>query len=402
MAIACALALIGGWPITVIILVVAVSRSRDYKATLREDDAAAGPRPGRCVTHVGIWVDVPPETAHRLARAALDQFEPSWAGREAKGSRVAARIRRSRGAHPAQLVNLWIAPGGSGTDIVVEVRPRLSAVLFDRGASRTTAGALAGEIAWLTSERQVASMPAPPEPEPVVEKVGWRWWHVAIAIALFRLAGYPFLWIDRALGRPLVRGGYLVVGQLIVWGAVVGWLWIVSVRRGHGSFAEDYGFGFRWREDLAIGVPLGIGILIVQSVVVVTLSLLFGVHAASTATPLVDARRGHWLTLWPILIYAVVGAPLVEETVFRGLTLRGLERRLRVPMAVVVSGALFGALHWITSASVIANVVLVVSLGVSGMLLGMIAAATRRLGPSMIAHGTLNLIVSVVILVRYH
>jgi len=395
-------ALVGAWPGGAVLLVIVFLRSRDYASTLRDDDRAVGPRPGRCVALRQVWVGEDVARATSLARDAIDRVDPRRVPRPVPDGRVAARLARDRGSHPPQLVDVWVTPSAGGADLVVEVRPRRGSQLYDRGASATTAERITGEIAELAESSGTPLRPSPSPVPDVVERVGWRWWHVAIAIALFRFAAYPFVWLDDALGRPLVRGGALVVGQLWLWGVVVGWLWVVSVRRGSGSFRRDYGLRFRWPEDLYIGVPCGIGILVVQSIVVAVLTALAGVQAASTAAPVIDARRGHWLSLWPILLIVVVGAPLVEETVFRGLTLLGAERRLTVPWSVVVSGLLFGALHWNVRYGVVANVVLVTALGVSGMLLGAVAAATRRLGSSMVCHGTLNLVISIVILVTYH
>ena len=192
-----------------------------------------------------------------------------------------------------------------------------------------------------------------------------------------------------------------MVGQLFVVSLVLLWLGWVSRTQGTGSWAQDYGRRLCWPEDLFIGVPLGVALLVLESVVIATLTHVTGSDSASTSQVFVTARQSHWLAFWPLAVYAVIGVPFVEEVTFRGLTLRGMERQVTVAWAILGSGALFGAGHWIVGAGVLPDLLLVIALGLVGVVLGVIAVAARRLGPSMVAHGTVNLVITTIIVFTY-
>jgi membrane protease YdiL (CAAX protease family) len=387
------------WGLALLVAALIGLRAWDYRLTAQLDAAATGPRPGRCVATTELWAPVRLDQAAEIARLALDRVAPRWSALAGGPDRVRARLRGDR--NRAQLVSLWLHAGSGGTVTVVEVRPQRSSLLYDQGATTVTAARVRDTIAEVVATGGVLARPGPPAPPaPPEPLVGWRWWHVLAAVVIFKLAGYVLVWTDIALGKPLRGDAFLVVGQLCVWGCVLGWLAFVSATRGHRSFRRDYGLELRLPEDLFIGALLAPGILVLQGLMVGILQAITGVHAASTSQILVDDRH-RWI-FWVLIVFAVVGAPFVEELAFRGLTLRGLERRVSPMWAVVLSGLIFGSLHWIVGSSIPANLILVTTLAGSGMVLGAIAVAARRLGPSMIAHGTLNLIISVVVIVRYH
>jgi uncharacterized protein len=398
--------LIGGWFLTLVILALVALRRWDRRWTVACDAEAEGPRPGRCVAESRVSVPMSALVAERLCLLALGRAEPAWqptpgAGEGFFGGRVRARVRRRFGR--GQLVSLWVrSVDGDATLVIIEARSRVSSRLYDGGATACCVQGLQAALIEAAAELGRVAVALPPPPPPVPAPAGWRWWHVVVALALFRLVGYPFRWVDLALGTPLRGGGYLVVGQLFVVSLVLVWLGWVSRNEGTGSWAVDYGKRLSWPEDLFIGVPLAMALIVLESVVITVLVHATGSDAASTGQVFVTARQSHWVAFWPLAAYAVIGAPFVEELTFRGLTLRGMERKVTVAWAVVGSGALFGSAHWIVGAGVLPDLLLVTTLALVGMVLGVIAVAARRLGPSMVAHGTLNLVVTAVILVRYH
>ncbi|HZU79356.1 MAG TPA: CPBP family intramembrane glutamic endopeptidase, partial [Acidimicrobiales bacterium] len=90
-----------------------------------------------------------------------------------------------------------------------------------------------------------------------------------------------------------------------------------------------------------------------------------------------------------VLTVAVV--PLVEELVFRGLFLRGAlrafegaGRRLGPALAVVLTGIAFGLAHL--------EALETLGLAAFGMVLAYLAYRAGRLGPSILAHATFNLV----------
>src|SRR5712692_7028492 len=68
---------------------------------------------------------------------------------------------------------------------------------------------------------------------------------------------------------------------------------------------------------------------------------LIGTKARLPIEALFQDRQGVLL----VMALAVLAAPLVEETIFRGYIYPVLARTLGVPAGVLLTGALFGALH---------------------------------------------------------
>jgi membrane protease YdiL (CAAX protease family) len=78
----------------------------------------------------------------------------------------------------------------------------------------------------------------------------------------------------------------------------------------------------------------------------------------------------------------VVGAPIIEELVYRGLLQGALVRRVRPAVAVVVVALLFALVHF--------RPVQYPGLFAFGLVLGVCALRTRRLGMAIAAHVGFN------------
>ena len=78
----------------------------------------------------------------------------------------------------------------------------------------------------------------------------------------------------------------------------------------------------------------------------------------------------------------MVGAPVIEELFFRGLLLRALKARIGSVGAVIASGVLFGLAHF--------EPLQLPVLALFGVVLGMVALRTGRLGPGICAHAAFN------------
>lgn len=109
---------------------------------------------------------------------------------------------------------------------------------------------------------------------------------------------------------------------------------------------------------------------------------------ASNSDVLTDSRGSLWII--GIIVLVVVGAPLAEELLFRGLVLRVLEQSFGGVSAVVVSSLLFALPHWQATASWQETVVLLSAICVVGLVLATGAMATGRLGPPIIGHLLFN------------
>ena len=186
---------------------------------------------------------------------------------------------------------------------------------------------------------------------------------------------------------PIAFLAISTIGQQL--GQIV-WPWAVSKWKGFGM-RRDWRWGF---EPADIGLGLGLGLLAQFAAYLVSLgvSALVGLENESDADNtqiLTDAEGSPWL--WVMVGIVVLGAPLSEEILFRGLVLRAFEKRGGKILAVLGSTILFSVVHY-TGAGADGTLVLLSSIGVVGLVLGIGAIVFDRLGPGIIAHMAFNLV----------
>jgi membrane protease YdiL (CAAX protease family) len=162
----------------------------------------------------------------------------------------------------------------------------------------------------------------------------------------------------------------------------------LSQRYGTGRVVED----LRWRverRDIWPGIGSGLLALVATAIVVnVARTLLdLPVEATDQFGSLDDTTA----TRLMIAVAAVIGAPLFEELVFRGVVLHAL-LRWGWTVAVVGSSMLFGLTHLNPELGISENAVILVSTTTTGCVLAWVAHRSERLGPSMVAHASFNLI----------
>jgi membrane protease YdiL (CAAX protease family) len=158
----------------------------------------------------------------------------------------------------------------------------------------------------------------------------------------------------------------------------------VSLRFGVGTFRDDYGLRFK-PIDL-LGLPIGVAC---------QLALLRAVYwpleegwpetfsrerLEKTARTLSDSAEGVWVLALGVVI--IIGAPFVEELMFRGLLQGAFVRRINDVIAVVLVAAWFALIHF--------RPVEYPGLFVFGLVLGVCALVTRRIGMSIAAHVAFN------------
>jgi membrane protease YdiL (CAAX protease family) len=196
-----------------------------------------------------------------------------------------------------------------------------------------------------------------------------------IGIGLF-LAVYIPAFVTTALFRPRVE---IAIPLIIAITSMVALTLVLLLARPPTGIAE---FGFRIPNTryLAIGTALGFTL----GVAVTFLSHVF------PSKPPFDVSR---FAPWMIGLYFIVGSPIQEEIIFRGLIQSTLERRWMITFpvfggslsgAVVFTALLFGIIH--------VGVGAVVAIG--AIVLGLIAGELRRrsasLLPAIVVHALFN------------
>lgn len=178
--------------------------------------------------------------------------------------------------------------------------------------------------------------------------------------------------------------GWLFAVALAGWIPFLAALYALGRRHGIGSFAADWGLSFR-PADL-LGVPIGV----VTQLALVPL-LYWPLQAIwpdtfseeqiqERARNLFDSASGAGIVL--LVVVVVIGAPLVEELVYRGLLQGAFTRSYHEVLSVVLVALWFALIHF--------QPVEIPGLFLVGLVLGFAALSTRRLGMSVVAHMAFN------------
>jgi len=172
----------------------------------------------------------------------------------------------------------------------------------------------------------------------------------------------------------------LFVGTLAGWTVFVGAMVVVSHRAGTGRFVHDYRVRFRPLDVLATGAG---ALTQVAAIPLLYLPLealwpdtFSSDKLSENAKDLVDRATGASLVL--LVVMVCVGAPIVEELVYRGLVQGSLADRFPPVAAWLIASALFAVIHF--------RPVEYPGLFLAGLVFGAGALLAGRLGPAVAAH----------------
>lgn len=177
---------------------------------------------------------------------------------------------------------------------------------------------------------------------------------------------------------------FIVCFYAILFGGMWGTCRAISRRFGTGEPIRD--FGLSWRPS---DIWRGLLVFFTARVLQVLAMLPWSGHLDRLRRLTEGLERVSLATFVIFAIVAVVGAPIVEELVFRGVLQRSLAARYGYGWAIPVQAALFGLYH-VTPGLGSTNVPYVVGLAAAGLALGWGAWRWRRLGPSTTAHFFVN------------
>lgn len=190
-----------------------------------------------------------------------------------------------------------------------------------------------------------------------------------------------------AMGSP--TGDELSIAQLFVvvmgsWLVFLVALSIVSRKFGSGVWIAD--FGARFRPVDLVGIPVGI---LTQLVLIPVLYVpLRGLWPDTFSQQRVEERaqdladRAHGFSAVLLVLIVVVGAPIVEELVYRGMLQRSLATAIEAAPALLVTAAWFSLIHL--------SPVEYPGLFLAGLVFGAAVLATNRIGPAIVTHAAFN------------
>lgn len=210
------------------------------------------------------------------------------------------------------------------------------------------------------------------------------------------LIGFLGTWFCGAVASsiPLVlfaETGEPITIPVLATSLLFGWITFLVgatlTSRSHGSGDVMADLGITARPVDVIGIPIGI----LSQVVLVPLvyvplreiwpSTFSDDALTETAKDLVDRADGVLLPLLMVLV--VIGAPVVEEIVYRGLLQRPLLNQFSAPLVIVFVAAVFALIHF--------RPVEYPGLFAVGLVFGVCAWRTGRIGMAIAAHVGFNL-----------
>ena len=236
-------------------------------------------------------------------------------------------------------------------------------------------------------------MTKPPPPAGYLPVANWRYWEV---LAVFFSGAFASIFV----AAGVVAAGLDPLEPIpfsVVFGAQglasFAMMWYLSRVKGSGSLAADTGLvisGSDWW-----GVPAGMGLQI--AIALVTAPIIVWVWPDGPPSQGVAEVAQASETLMEqllVLVVVAVGAPIIEEMIFRGMLLSILARSLNRWPAILISAAVFAAIHLFDP-----NAVAVIpGLFLLGIVLGWVAMRRGDLSLAIAMHSGINLLAAITLL----
>ncbi len=186
-----------------------------------------------------------------------------------------------------------------------------------------------------------------------------------------------------------------VAAQLGLWSGLLGACVVAVHRHGTGSL-RDLGLTIQ-RRDFGIGTLGGLAARVASIVIAIPFVPLLR-DESTPENPIVDRDVSYgWLAIVVVVVMVAVLTPIIEELFFRGLVQGVLTRRWGAFVAVFAQSALFASVHVVPGMSAARIALTVLTIGVAGLVLGVLRWRYQRIGPSIVAHGVFNAIALIVL-----
>ncbi|GMQ94173.1 MAG: hypothetical protein BMS9Abin12_1657 [Acidimicrobiia bacterium] len=236
-------------------------------------------------------------------------------------------------------------------------------------------------------------MTPPPPPAGYLPVAKWRYRDVAIAFfsgafaSIFMAAGFAAAGVDPLSPLPfsVVFGAQAAVS--------LGAVWFLSVTRGSRSLVADVGVVVNpsdWWGILA-GMGLQVAIAVVTAPFIVW---IWPDGPPSQGVATIAESSETLLEQLAILAVVAVAAPIIEEIIFRGMLLSVLRRSLSRWPAILLSAAVFSAVHLLDPDAL----AVVPGLFLLGVVLGWAALRRGDLSLAIALHSGINLLAAVTLL----
>lgn len=218
----------------------------------------------------------------------------------------------------------------------------------------------------------------------------WNIWQGLFLLLLILLIELPLGWLNTPQNLDQISGflRFLAVGI----GEVVLYLGLLRLFMHliHGSF-RDLGFVRPKSKYVLLGFFMGVFLFLTIGLLGNFLGKLLGTPAPQSFTLAVIGSDYSWQMLLLIFLGGVL-APIKEEAFFRGLVYPPLRQMMGRGKGILLSAGFFAVLH--------ADVIRFLPLFIGGIILTWLYEKTSSLWPSIIAHGTWNILMALALWIQ--
>ncbi len=218
---------------------------------------------------------------------------------------------------------------------------------------------------------------------PKLERIGITKKEVFIGLALVLVYFSQFIWGNYLIESTILRWLITIVFYLSVLVLSI-IFWNKSIKRDLKAFRDNF------RTYIKFILPR-FGLMYIAYFVVTIFTIIITKNIGS-------ANQQHLESLpsWYVIPLAIIYAPIVEETIFRGLIHKIIKNDT---IFIIVSAICFGLLHTISSELTIINVIFkALPYSVLGGFLAYIYKETENITTSMFCHAGINLVASILTL----
>ena len=212
---------------------------------------------------------------------------------------------------------------------------------------------------------------------------GWLLGQVAVVLVVIAINA-----VDSGIDLDDPSLEITAILQAALWVGTLGipmWLYLVK-----GVSWKEFGWEFQ-KNDILPGLLIGLGTQIAAGLLYLPLVLIFdGIDVSEPARELVDKATGFGVFL--LFLVVAIGAPLVEELFYRGLTLKAFEKKMSNRLALVLSSLVFAIAHL--------QLIQFPALFLFGFVAGYLARKYDRLGRAVWAHVGFNTTTVVALLLQ--
>ena len=232
--------------------------------------------------------------------------------------------------------------------------------------------------------------------------------------------------VTQQVTQEVMQGGNLVLIMLSMYVIWIGFMAYATYVKGLKSFAKDFWFRFKWLNDFGIGLGLAVLLRGIEIVVLNGLTAIGVDLTGAENTTDIIGQEGIWYFVIAIMFASIIG-PICEELFFRGFLLQAFLRNFRrgnisgpktvfgqtvintaaplfnafvafrnwtfrhkYVLAAVLSGIIFGSVHW-NGEYTFQALVPIIETGIIGIIFAFIVIKTKRLGIVVFAHCFFNL-----------